>query len=197
MASLRDIRTRINSVQNTQQVTRAMKMVAAAKLRRAQEAIFHTRPYAFKIGEIISHLKRHVDPSTHPLFRGRAETDAVLLVIVTADRGLAGAFNSNIIKVAEQAIQDQFAAYRDSGNLYLLCVGRKGAVLRLRLRSIQRRIRLGLRGRKVHLFCDARHHPRQFFASGICAALGHSRPPRALQSVQHGQHGRHGQSHAR
>ena len=126
MASLRDIRNRITSVQNTQQVTRAMKMVAAAKLRRAQEAIFQTRPYAFKIGEIISHLKRHTDPGSHPLFVAREEVRAVLLVIVTADRGLAGAFNSNIIKVAEQAIEERFADLHASGNLYLLCVGRKG-----------------------------------------------------------------------
>jgi len=126
MASLRDIRNRISSVQNTQQVTRAMKMVAAAKLRRAQEAIFRTRPYAFKIGEIISHLKRHTDPGSHPLFAAREEVKAVLLVVVTADRGLAGAFNSNIIKVAEQTIHERYADLHASGNLFLLCVGRKG-----------------------------------------------------------------------
>jgi F-type H+-transporting ATPase subunit gamma len=126
MASLRDIRNRITSVQNTQQVTRAMKMVAAAKLRRAQEAIFRTRPYAYKVGEIISHLKRHTDPGSHPMFVAREETRAVLLIVVTADRGLAGAFNTNIIKVAEQAIHERFAALHESGNLHLLCVGRKG-----------------------------------------------------------------------
>ncbi|MCB0717726.1 MAG: ATP synthase F1 subunit gamma [Bacteroidetes bacterium] len=125
MASLRDIRTRISSVKNTQQVTRAMKMVSAAKLRRAQERIFKTRPYAFKIGEIISHLKGQIDPTAHPLFDVRDETKAVVLVVVTADRGLAGAFNSNVIKLAEQTIEE-YAAYRDSGDLYLICVGRRG-----------------------------------------------------------------------
>lgn len=126
MASLRDIRNRIGSVQNTQQVTRAMKMVAAAKLRKAQERIFRTRPYAYKIGELITRLKEHVDPGAHPLFARREETKAVLLVVVTADRGLAGGFNSNIIKLAEQTIRERFAEYHASGNLYLMCVGRKG-----------------------------------------------------------------------
>ncbi|MBO6574090.1 MAG: ATP synthase F1 subunit gamma [Rhodothermales bacterium] len=126
MASLRDIRTRINSVRNTQQVTRAMKMVAAAKLRRAQERIFQTRPYAFKIGEIIAHLKRHVDPASHPLFSLDDVSPGVCLIIVTADRGLAGGFNSNLIKVAEKTINERFATERDNGDLYLICVGRKG-----------------------------------------------------------------------
>ncbi|MDA1029532.1 MAG: ATP synthase F1 subunit gamma [Bacteroidetes bacterium] len=126
MASLRDLRSRINSVSNTQQLTRAMKMVAAAKLRRAQESIFAARPYAFKIAEIITHLKSQIDTSIHPLFQSRENADKVLLVIITADRGLAGAFNSNIIKLAEQAINTQFAAHRDSGRLFLTCVGRKG-----------------------------------------------------------------------
>lgn len=126
MASLRDIRNRISSVRNTQQVTRAMKMVSAAKLRKAQEGIFRTRPYAFKVGEIISHLKRHVDPSSHPLFSLEDVSEGVCLVIVTADRGLAGGFNSNLIKVAEKAIEERFAMERDNGHLHLICVGRKG-----------------------------------------------------------------------
>ena len=126
MASLRDIRNRISSVKNTQQVTRAMKMVAAAKLRRAQERIFTTRPYAFKIGETIGHLKAHVDHTAHPLFEQREEVKTVLLVVVTADRGLAGAFNANIIKLAEQTIEEKYADYRESGNLLMMCIGRKG-----------------------------------------------------------------------
>ncbi len=102
-----------------------MKMVAAAKLRRAQERIFQTRPYAYRIGEIISHLKSQVDPGSHPLFLQREETSAALLIVVTADRGLAGAFNTNIIKQAEQAINERHAKLHESGNLYLVCVGRK------------------------------------------------------------------------
>jgi F-type H+-transporting ATPase subunit gamma len=126
MASLRDIRNRINSVENTQQVTRAMKMVAAAKLRRAQERIFQTRPYAFKLGEMISHLKHQVDPSAHPLFVPHEEVEAALVIVITADRGLAGAFNSNVIKRATQFIEEEYADLQEAGNLYLICVGRKG-----------------------------------------------------------------------
>ena len=126
MASLRDLRSRISSVNNTQQLTSAMKMVSAAKLRRAQERIFATRPYSFKLSEIITRLKGQVDTSIHPLFRSRETKENVLLVIITADRGLAGAFNSNVIKLAEQAINSTYAAHRDSGRLFLVCVGRKG-----------------------------------------------------------------------
>lgn len=126
MASLRDIRHRINSVKSTQQVTRAMKMVAAAKLRRAQERIFQTRPYAFQLAEVISHLQGYIDPGTHPLFQARDDRQAALLVVVTADRGLAGAFNANIIKLTEQTIAREYAQLQQAGRLYLYCVGRKG-----------------------------------------------------------------------
>jgi len=126
MANLRDIRNRINSVENTQQVTRAMKMVAAAKLRRAQERIFQTRPYAYSLRELVEHLKEELDPTSHELFPPREEIDGALVIVVTADRGLAGAFNSNAIKRAEQVIEEEYAPVRKKGNLYLLCVGRKG-----------------------------------------------------------------------
>ncbi|MDT7855902.1 ATP synthase F1 subunit gamma [Rubrivirga sp. S365] len=125
MASLRDIRTRIGSVKNTQQITRAMKMVAAAKLRRAQERIFSTRPYAFKIREMIGHLRQRLDVTSHPLFEARDEVEGALLIVVTSDRGLAGAFNTNILKVAEATIAERFAAQRDAGRLRIVAVGRK------------------------------------------------------------------------
>lgn len=125
MASLRDIRNRIDSIRNTQQVTRAMKMVAAAKLRRAQERMFSARPYAFKLREIISRLKDQLDPTSHELFRDRENVDGVLIVVVTADRGLAGAFNSNIIKEAERALST-YEDLRADGKLFILAVGRKG-----------------------------------------------------------------------
>ena len=125
MASLRDIRGRIGSVQNTQQITRAMKMVAAAKLRKAQERIFTTRPYAFKIREMIGHLRQRLDPLAHPLFQPREEVRSVLFIVVTSDRGLAGAFNSNLLKVAEGRIRDDYADLGQE-NLHVLAVGRKG-----------------------------------------------------------------------
>jgi F-type H+-transporting ATPase subunit gamma len=103
-----------------------MKMVAAEKLRRAQERIFRTRPYSYQIGKIISHLKGHVDTGLHPLFQVRDEVKAVLLVVVTADRGLAGGFNSNIIKRTEEEIRSRYQEFQDSGRLYMICVGRKG-----------------------------------------------------------------------
>jgi len=126
MASLRDIRNRIQSVQNTQQVTRAMKMVAAAKLRRAQERMFASRPYAYKMRDVIQHLRQWVDPAQHPLFADRTEVKGVLMIIATSDRGLAGAFNTNVIKSAEQAIAEQYADVHAAGKLKLICVGRKG-----------------------------------------------------------------------
>jgi F-type H+-transporting ATPase subunit gamma len=126
MANLRDIRNRIDSVENTKQVTRAMKMVAAAKLRRAQERIFDTRPYAYKIRELLEHLTEELDPTMHPFFEAPAEAEGTLVVIITADRGLCGGFNSNVISTAERVIEDERAAGRDDDDLYLLCVGEKG-----------------------------------------------------------------------
>lgn len=103
-----------------------MKMVAAAKLRRAQERIFRTRPYAYRLSEIISRLKEQMDPTLHELFQERDQVRSVLFVIVTADRGLAGAFNANIIKAAEQAMAE-YEYLRESGDLHVLAVGRKGS----------------------------------------------------------------------
>ena len=97
MATLRDIRRRIRSVQSTQKITRAMKLVAAAKLRRAQERIVEARPYAFKMAELVGTLARGLGEDKHPLL-ARREGHRKLFVVVTADKGLCGAFNSNIIR---------------------------------------------------------------------------------------------------
>lgn len=126
MANLRDIRNRIESIENTKQVTRAMKMVAAAKLRRAQERIFQTRPYAYKIGQILTHLKAEVDPTAHPLFEAPEEAEGVLVIVITADRGLCGAFNSNVINTAEELVETQYSRKQRQGDLFLLAVGEKG-----------------------------------------------------------------------
>ncbi|HLA64632.1 MAG TPA: F0F1 ATP synthase subunit gamma, partial [Rhodothermales bacterium] len=115
MANLRDIRTRIGTVRNTQQITRAMKMVAAAKLRRAQERIFAARPYAFKLRETIAHLRERVDPASHPLFLPRENVESALLIVVTSDRGLAGAFNANLLRFVEEHIRGgRLGALRDA-----------------------------------------------------------------------------------
>jgi len=120
MATLGEIRTRITSVKSTQQITKAMKMVASAKLRRAQEKIFATRPYANKLQSVVGHLIARVENSDHELLKKRP-VDNILLVIVTADRGLCGAFNANIIRQAEAQIQ----SYGDK-NVALFLVGKKG-----------------------------------------------------------------------
>ena len=104
MATLRDIRRRIRSVQSTQKITRAMKLVAAAKLRRAQERITEARPYARKMAELLGSLVTRVDAEAHPLL-ARRTTGRRRLVIITADKGLCGAFNSNVLRAALQFLR--------------------------------------------------------------------------------------------
>src|SRR6185369_1430404 len=99
MPSLLDIRRRIRSVKNTQQLTKAMKTVSAAKLRRAQERVFSARPYAALLRQVLGNVTFHLENVSHPLLKVRPE-QRVLFIIVTADRGLCGAFNSNIIRTA-------------------------------------------------------------------------------------------------
>lgn len=104
MATLREIRRRITSVRSTQQITKAMKMVAAAKLRKAQEQALAMRPYAEKLQEIVGHLVTHVEDYQNPLLQVKPD-ERILVVIVTADRGLCGGFNSNLIREAVNNIQ--------------------------------------------------------------------------------------------
>jgi len=120
MATLREIRRRINSIKSTQQITRAMKMVAAAKLRKAQENILAARPYARKIDEMIHHLIAQQEIGGIPLLAVRPP-QRVTLVVITGDRGLCGSFNSNIIKKVLQQID----SHRDK-EIALVCIGRKG-----------------------------------------------------------------------
>ena len=105
-----------------------MQMVAAAKLRKAQERIFQTRPYAYRMGEVIARLQKQLgeNEEAHQLFETREDVEGVLVVVITADRGLAGAFNSNVIRKAEKTIEEEYSQYQDSGNLYLLVVGKTG-----------------------------------------------------------------------
>ena len=99
MPALVDIRRRIRSVKNTQQITKAMKMVSAAKLRRAQDAMFAARPYARKMMEVLSSMASRAEETAPPLLEPR-EGERILLVLVTADKGLCGGFNANIIRTA-------------------------------------------------------------------------------------------------
>jgi len=126
MATLKDIRTRIKSVKSTQQVTKAMKMVAAAKLRRAQDSAIQSRPYAAKLGEMLGSLSAKVDTSLNPLLSSRDEVRKVLVVLVTSDRGLCGAFNTNIIKLAQKVVTGEYGELHRNGNVEMLCAGSKG-----------------------------------------------------------------------
>ena len=125
MATLREIRRRIGGVKSTQKITKAMKMVAAAKLRRAQDAVVSARPYARKMKELLQHLAGKVDVTANPLFALRP-INTVAVIIVTADRGLCGAFNGNIIKAATAHIQTHYRELHAAGKVKLICVGRKG-----------------------------------------------------------------------
>src|SRR5215211_168964 len=100
MPSLIDMRRRIRAVKSTQQITKAMKMVAASKLRRAQERVVATRPFARQARHVLASIASRIDPSTHPLLARRSgtATGATLVIAITADRGLCGSFNTNIIK---------------------------------------------------------------------------------------------------
>ncbi len=104
MATLRDIKRRINSIKSTAKITRAMKMVSAAKLRRAQEKMFALRPYSDKISEVLSALARPSDEETHPLLKVRPR-ETVEVLILSSDKGLCGAFNSNVIKAGVKLIE--------------------------------------------------------------------------------------------
>lgn len=124
MANLRDIRNRIESIKNTQQITRAMKMVAAAKLRKAQDRIVETRPYASKMKKVVGRLVKS-SSEDNVLLRKPESIDNVLLIVVGSDRGLCGGFNNNLFKMVEKTIAEEYKDYQESGNLSLLCIGRQ------------------------------------------------------------------------
>jgi F-type H+-transporting ATPase subunit gamma len=121
MANLLDLRRRIKSVKNTQQITKAMKMLSAVNLRRAQERVTNARPFARKMTEVLAELAAHTDENYHHPLLDRRGDERYLLVLITADKGLAGAFNANLIKAAQSFIRE-----RDGGTVELMAVGRKG-----------------------------------------------------------------------
>lgn len=124
---LKEVRERITSVNSTQQITKAMKMVSAAKLRRAQQAITEMRPYADRLDHILKNILSNMDASDAGTSFGiEREEEKVLLIVVTSSRGLAGAFNTNIIKAAVAKLNEAYASQLAAGNVSLLCVGKKG-----------------------------------------------------------------------
>lgn len=126
MGNLKEIRTRISSIESTQKITSSMKLVSAAKLRRAQTAIQHLRPYSQKLNEILTNLAgSNTGVEQLPLFE-RREPEKVVVVAITSNKGLCGAFNSNIIKTVNNLISEKYAEQHRAGNLQLICIGKKG-----------------------------------------------------------------------
>lgn len=125
MATLREVRNRISGVKKTQKITKAMKMVAAAKLRRAQGGVVAARPYAARMNQLLRQLVLSVDPGVNPLLAPR-DVRKIALVVVTSDRGLCGAFNSNLIRTTLAHLSAKYPAAQESGSLKLFCIGKKG-----------------------------------------------------------------------
>ena len=123
---LKEVRNRIKSVQSTQQITKAMKMVSAAKLRRAQDAIVQMRPYAKKLQEMLSNIVSSTEMEGGNTLATERPVEKVLLLVVTSDRGLAGAYNANIIKLAKQTILEKYSTQYDKGHVTIWSIGKKG-----------------------------------------------------------------------
>jgi F-type H+-transporting ATPase subunit gamma len=156
MPALVDIRRRIRSVKNTQQITKAMKMVSAAKLRRAQDAMFAARPYARKMMEVLNSLATRARPDAHPLLQEHGD-EKVLLVVITADKGLCGGFNANIIRAAARFLEEQ---QRQERKLELNLVGRKG-------RDFFRRRKYRVRAEHIGLFQALQYTAAQKIAQAL------------------------------
>lgn len=124
MANLKEVRNRISSVQSTQQITKAMKMVSAAKLKRATNAIVALRPYATKLKEILGNLSASLEGSQSPFIQDR-EPNKVLIVTISSNRGLAGAFNMNVIKATNNLIAEKYSEQFKQGNVSIISIGKK------------------------------------------------------------------------
>jgi F-type H+-transporting ATPase subunit gamma len=123
---LKEVRNRIKSVQSTQQITKAMKMVSAAKLRRAQDAIIQMRPYAKKLQEMLSNIVSNTEVEGGNALAAERPVERVLLIVITSDRGLAGAYNANVIKLAKQVILEKYNTQFSRGNVTIWNIGKKG-----------------------------------------------------------------------
>src|SRR4051812_19434866 len=124
--ALKEVRNRIKSVQSTQQITKAMKMVSAAKLRRAQDAITQMRPYAQKLQEVLSNIVSNAEGEVGGSLAVDRGNERVLLIVITSDRGLAGGYNANIIKLARQTIAEKYSTQHSKGNVTIWNIGKKG-----------------------------------------------------------------------
>jgi len=127
MAGLKEIRVRIASVTSTRQITNAMKMVSASKLRKAQDAIIQLRPYAGKLQEILTHVSDAISDDESNVYIRKKEPERVLFVSITSNRGLCGAFNANVMRKTLQLIHEDYAELSRLGNLHLFTIGKKGS----------------------------------------------------------------------
>lgn len=123
---LQEVRTRIKSVQSSQQMTKAMKMVSAAKLRRAQDAILQMRPYAIKLQEMLSNIIASLQGDASISLGEERPIEKVLLIVITSDRGLAGGYNSGLVKLTKEVIRTKYAEQNEKGNVTIWNIGKKG-----------------------------------------------------------------------
>jgi F-type H+-transporting ATPase subunit gamma len=126
MANLKEVRIRIASVNTTQQITKAMKLVAASKLKRAQDRILQLRPYSEKLNEMLSNIMSNVQGGGSLSLNKKRPVKKVLIVLITSDKGLCGGFNSNLIKVVRRLLVETYAEQRKKGDVTILSVGKKG-----------------------------------------------------------------------
>ncbi|BDQ12019.1 ATP synthase F1 subunit gamma [Sediminibacterium sp. TEGAF015] len=123
---LKEVRNRIKSVQSTQQITKAMKMVSAAKLRRAQDAITQMRPYAQKLQEMLSNIVSNIEGGATLALAEERPVEKVLLIVITSDRGLCGGYNANLVKLAKNTVSEKYASQFSKGNVTVWNIGKKG-----------------------------------------------------------------------
>ncbi|MBI3234526.1 MAG: ATP synthase F1 subunit gamma [Bacteroidetes bacterium] len=126
MANLKEVRIRIKSVSSTQQITKAMKLVSATKLRKAQGAIIQMRPYANKLKNIMQNLSDSVDSPELAIYFSEREVKKALMIVVTSDRGLCGAFNANVCKLGKSILNDELKSVYQAGNVTIMPIGKKG-----------------------------------------------------------------------
>ncbi len=127
MANQKEIRARIASTISTQQITKAMKLVSATKLRKASEAIVRMRPYALKLKGIMSNLQDSVDDDRLAVFFKERDAKKILIVAISSDRGLCGAFNANVVKRTKAVVESKYQQQQQAGNVTILCIGKKAS----------------------------------------------------------------------
>jgi len=123
---LKEVRNRIKSIQSTQQITKAMKMISATKLRKAQEAIVQMRPYARKLQQLLSNIVSNTEGNINTNLSVARPVEKVLFIVITSDRASCGAYNSNLIKLTKLTIKEKYAAQSAKGNVYIWSIGKKG-----------------------------------------------------------------------